>query len=260
VHVFHLIGRGTGESEILERLRSKVATARTDIDAADPLENDAAVMQLLLGEPAAETVPATAHPSHERLSRPSLQREAQGEAVRLAAARAALQPGDDGPPIGVEDSAPLIARARRWQTRSNLRDRTLLLWQVAATDATGQPVQSTILAVLADRWRERCDDLRHRVELAAEPWRQAVLGYRRRFDATRRERQLAISGDQSSPASPPVALFQPGLFDGRAERIRLATIAAQKELAQDERERLRAIERASDIEFQTPRLLLVLEP
>jgi hypothetical protein len=41
VHAFHLIARATGEARILSRLRERIAAARTDLDAPDPLGGDA---------------------------------------------------------------------------------------------------------------------------------------------------------------------------------------------------------------------------
>ena len=40
VHAFHLIADGTGETRLLARLRARVAVARADIGAPDPLEDD----------------------------------------------------------------------------------------------------------------------------------------------------------------------------------------------------------------------------
>jgi len=40
VHAFHLIAEGTGETRVLSRLRARVATAKADIGAPDPLGDD----------------------------------------------------------------------------------------------------------------------------------------------------------------------------------------------------------------------------
>jgi superfamily II DNA or RNA helicase len=37
VHAFHLVGKGTGETAVLERLRARIAVAAAEIGAADPL-------------------------------------------------------------------------------------------------------------------------------------------------------------------------------------------------------------------------------
>jgi SNF2 family DNA or RNA helicase len=50
VHAFHLVARGTGESRILQRLRSRIAAARMDIGAPDPvgLDEEIAVTRLVI--------------------------------------------------------------------------------------------------------------------------------------------------------------------------------------------------------------------
>ena len=40
VHAFHLIARGTGETQVLARLRARVAAARVDLGGPDPLVDD----------------------------------------------------------------------------------------------------------------------------------------------------------------------------------------------------------------------------
>lgn len=51
VHAFHLVAEGTGETRILSRLRARVATARADIGAPDPLGDDERlVAQLVIDE------------------------------------------------------------------------------------------------------------------------------------------------------------------------------------------------------------------
>jgi len=54
VHAFHLVARGTGESRILQRLRSRIAAARADIGTPDPvgIDEELAVTRLVIaGEP-----------------------------------------------------------------------------------------------------------------------------------------------------------------------------------------------------------------
>jgi hypothetical protein len=40
VHAFHLIAEGTGETRILSRLRTRIAVAKADIGAPDPLGDE----------------------------------------------------------------------------------------------------------------------------------------------------------------------------------------------------------------------------
>jgi SNF2 family DNA or RNA helicase len=48
VHAFHLVAVGTGETRLLARLRARVATARADIGAPDPLDDDRQIAQLVM--------------------------------------------------------------------------------------------------------------------------------------------------------------------------------------------------------------------
>ena len=49
VHAFHLIARGTGETRLLARLRARIASARSDIGAPDPLTDERAIARLVIG-------------------------------------------------------------------------------------------------------------------------------------------------------------------------------------------------------------------
>ena len=53
VHAFHLIAGGTGETRLLARLRTRIATARADIGAPNPLGNDEWRMAALVIAPEA---------------------------------------------------------------------------------------------------------------------------------------------------------------------------------------------------------------
>jgi len=56
VHAFHLIARGTGEARILSRLRTRVAAARADLGAPDPLggSDEQAMAQFVVAGGAAD--------------------------------------------------------------------------------------------------------------------------------------------------------------------------------------------------------------
>src|SRR5207244_6276945 len=49
VHAVHLIAAGTGEERVLERLRDRIAIAREDIGAPDPLGDENALARSVLG-------------------------------------------------------------------------------------------------------------------------------------------------------------------------------------------------------------------
>ncbi len=48
VHVFHLVGRDTGEVRVLERLRARVARAAAEVAASDPLDDDRRTARLVV--------------------------------------------------------------------------------------------------------------------------------------------------------------------------------------------------------------------
>src|SRR5206468_12935254 len=76
--------------------------------------------------------------------------------------------------------------------------------------------------------------------------------------STRLARQRAIQALSGMPRG--VADVQPGLFDRRAERARLAAAAAHADADAHRRRRLAALELGSAVSTSPPRLLLVLLP
>ncbi len=51
VHAFHLVAVRTGETRLLERLRARVARAKADVGAPDPLDEERAIARLVMMEP-----------------------------------------------------------------------------------------------------------------------------------------------------------------------------------------------------------------
>ena len=273
VHVFHLIARGSGEPQVLFRLQSRVARARTDIGGADPLGNagdpgdadETAMARLVIaGEMAA--IPRvdqleTARPAGP-LWTPSLDCDAQAEAERIAMTRTLAKGGDDQVLARLEGLGPSVSRARRWQTRAELGGRTMMLWRIVAADASGRVVGSTIVAVtVADCHRLDDVEVLERVNLAADAWRERAAINHHAFISTRLAREQAVdAGRRPSHASRSSAGFQPGLFERRGERAHSVAIATRDAADRDCARRMAAIERALIISFLPPQLLLVLTP
>jgi hypothetical protein len=274
VHVIHLIARGSGESQVLSRLQSRVAIVRADIGGADPLgatlgdsgdpgDNEADVINHVWGP---RSSPKTGQGGKRdptpyetgTLWTPSLASDAQTEAGRLAMTRALAKAGDEHALAGLEGLGPAVSRARHWQTRTELKGRTVMVWQVVAADASGRVVGSTIVPVIvADRRRHDDQEMLRRVEEAAARWREAVATNHCAFINTRLLREQAIGVDRGLSAS---ALFQPGLFERRRERAHSAAVATQDDADRDHAERMAAIDHALDISFLPPQLMLVLTP
>ena len=70
-------------------------------------------------------------------------------------------------------------------------------------------------------------------------------------------RERAIADDTTGD---PGRAFQPGLFDRRAERVRLALEADAADEAAEAAQRIAALEQAAAVHVAAPELLLVLAP
>jgi superfamily II DNA or RNA helicase len=259
VHVVHLLAR-EAESTVLARLERRIAVARHDVGAANPLgvDDDRALVREILGgdrfessgqEPPVARVPPTT------LRSVSLEGDAEAEANRVAAARTLQRNGDEQAVAQVGGCGPLLARAGRWQTRLALRGRALTVWRVVAADGSGRQVGSVLAGVLADPGR--CgDDLRHSVEQRTAAWRERLASTHRAFVNVLLTRERARNREDS--VGPP--LSQPGLFDLRETRERLAALGAREDAARNWTARLSTIELRRELTFLPPRLLLVLKP
>jgi hypothetical protein len=227
-----------------------VACARTDISASDPLASGTV-----------EALPATVAESPSRWT-PSLIDDAREEANRCARARALEKPGDERAWIRLQVRCPLMARARHWRTRVALGTRSIALWQVSAEDGCGRLVGSALVALTLDEGI-RYDDVRlpSRVAAAAADWRGRIAAGHEAFIDARLTRESAVRAGQahSAPARSP-KVFQPGLFEGRAERAHQAVATAARIAEQEDLDRIALTERARVISFPPPRLVLVLTP
>jgi hypothetical protein len=289
VHVVHLIARGSGESQVLSRLQSRVARVRADIGGADPVgpvsaaEIEDAENTRDPGEDfesaIARFVIAGETPEIPRVDRleasqpvvtlwtPSLQSDAQAEAGRIAMTRTLEKRGDAQVLARLEGLGPSVSRARNWRTRANLGGRIVMLWQIVASDAAGRVVGSTIVPVIVGDGRRLDDqDVLERVNRAANAWRERATIRHHAFTSTRLAREQAVDAGRVSPAAtrsrPDPArsgdLFQPGLFERRGDRAHSAAVASQDASDRERAERIAASERARTISFLPPQLLLVL--
>ena len=260
VHAFHLIARDAGEIAIFNRLRSRVARARADVGAPDPLGEDE-------GQVAAEDFDVP-------LLTPGLEADAVEEARRLAQSRLFVREHDRAASalVLVDASGPRMAGTRQWKTRAWLGRRALLLWKVARKDGAGDPVAWTLVPIVVplpdevavdrgsvNRWlREMDDELPQRVEEATRAWSDRVAIVHDAFVKTRLARLHAIG--QKSDAHHDAPLFQAGLFDRRAERAQAAILAADEEDTAHRAQQAAALERSRPLHRLAPQLLLVLTP
>jgi len=186
-----------------------------------------------------------------------------------------LRDGDERALRQLEGDAAWIVRARRSRLRRTLGRRVCLVWRVAFEDASGRLVESRLVPVLIDAgpalldpanrrraWirgllRQTDPLVRARVEAECEAWTTAVTRVAGAFASARQRRERDVARQRASSSR---AASQPGLFDRRAERSRLARLAAAGESTQAAGERLRALADAGAITRQPARLLLVLVP
>jgi hypothetical protein len=145
-----------------------------------------------------------------------------------------------------------------------------MLWRVACEDGCGRTVESLVIPVFVgltrvpSRWTWRSiDELRRHVEgfvglaAAAARWRTLAQRSNHAFLSTQLSRERAI---QAQIALRPTSAIQPGLFDRRAERARLAALAVRTDVESARQNRLAALELAMAVSPSAPQLLLVLLP
>lgn len=198
-----------------------------------------------------------------------LRSEAAAEVVRLTRARALTAGNDD--PVRPDGGRAWIVPARSRTLRQTLGRRALLIWRLSSEDANGRPVESRIVGAFVDldhqdvpcRTRASARALVTWAGRTAAPlidgcsagWRNAVVPVARAFAVTRAARERAIV--RHAPEDDRV--FQPGLFDRRAEhrrQLRAEAIADADRLAA---ERLSATD-PTHVIFGQPQLRLVVLP
>ncbi|HEY6211456.1 MAG TPA: helicase-related protein, partial [Vicinamibacterales bacterium] len=247
VHVWHLVAASTGEPRILERLRARVAAARTAIDVADPLGRDEerAVARLVVTGRSSAADPATAAIDRSET------RDAAA-AIREVERIGALRRFADAEPVW-RAAGPLIHVSRRSHLRVRLGTDALMLWRVAAEDAAGRIVECRLVPVLVrGSWPRRPwtrarllalvaaveADVRSRIAILTMDWRDEAI----RIDAAFRAERIARTRAIADIKTPPPA-YQAGLFDRRAERAVLAAAALHRARAHDASDRIATLER-----------------
>jgi len=249
VHAFHLVAAGTGEQRLLEGLRDRIARARTEVGAPNPLDDEDADADA--GESAYRTAGVL-------------------EARRLEALRELSHRRTGTARFEHANSGPLVAVARNTGTRARLGSQILLIFETSIEDGCGRCVLSEALAASVALTRRPPDR-------PGRPWINEVLaaiapeaaalvhsttaharaGAMSAVSAfvaarTARERQIAVA---LAPAA-----FQPGLFDRRVHHAHAAARAARQELADAAARKLAVLERQAALSVLPPALRLVLIP
>lgn len=226
VHAFHFVGGDTGELQLLDQLRERVAQAQAEIGAPDPLDG-------ALNTDHTDTI------CSERT-------DVTAELVRLRLSRAL-------PSAAIEDGRPFLAAARNPHTRARLRSHTLRLWECALRDGRDRVVSSRLVSTLNGTERE-CAGV---VAASVATWQTSAMDMARGFAATGSARAEAISRSltDDGPAS-----IQPGLFDRRAHFADAALKAAHDEALTSQVDRQAELRLSAELTAHMPRLRLVLVP
>lgn len=276
VHVFHLIARDTGETRILEYLKGKLARARADIAAPNPLgdldedhDHEQAIARAVAGiEPPGDTSGAAGDPGASAIAGVPvrLASEAAREHQRLVLARTFSDRTDDQ---AAADEDRLAAFTRRTKTKAWLRGRVLAVLYAFLEDDHGRSVASRLIPVFARRSselvparsRSMVERLADALEAAASietddrEWRDSAARVHEAFSAARRERDTAILAGLSRHTPP----TQVGLFDMRAPRGAAERASHIAELKDDLHRRIGAAAPAA-LEPSAIRAVLLLIP
>jgi superfamily II DNA or RNA helicase len=250
VHVFHLIARGTAEMQILESLKEKVALARRDIDAADPLgfsdrcDDDVVIAQRLAGL-AIDNTNFTDAAAPLGLTR--LEADAARELRRLIDARRFTRQDRFEWPLATDGWFAAVTQLS--STRMHLRGRLLVLVHDRLVDDHGRWIASRVLSILLSvRCRLPASDRRHllsamtesghrhALESAGSSWRAEMRRLHQLFVTARMERDSAILASLDDGAVP----SQMGLFERRGQREAADRKARTEEMKQHVSNRIAA--------------------
>jgi len=280
VHVFHLVAAGTGEQRLLRDLGERISRARHDIGAPNPLgdwnipgDGDAdRAARLVVGAPIAPSDTSLGRPRGEWPGVDLMPDCLDGgvEAHRLRAERAVADVRNGTLSPRASESDTLATMARKTSTRLRLGATVLLIWEVLLEDGCGRHVCSemTGTAVTLTRHLSRPLDRMSIERLLAS----TTAGARDLVEAGTAQRLASIRATVSSfittrqvrerliASAPPLAAYQPGLFDGRASHARAAQRDAHQQIVAATGQQLAILERRSVIRMSPPQLRLVLFP
>jgi superfamily II DNA or RNA helicase len=281
VHAFNLIARGSNEARILDRLRGRIARAQSDIGGPDPIGTTVErIAARMVGQASGQStaVARSGLPGDdlEGLVFLRLEGEALAEAARLAASRRLSRLDDLEARSRLDTGGPWVVFARSGQTRAHLGRRLIAVWAIAYDDDRGVEVEGTLVPLAIElrsgpyerrargaRWLDQllCASafaLRSTIEQGTAGWRRDVECLAGAVARTRLARGQATAAARASEVKG--SLFQAGLFDRRADRLRAAIRSAETLAGQQTAHRLARLQRSGTLSLQPARLLLVLAP
>jgi superfamily II DNA or RNA helicase len=265
VHAVHFIARDSVEARILDRLRDRVARARHDVGAPDPVGLDAerAIARFAIGAmPDVADLDSSSSPP--TLDVPDLQLDGVCEAARIGASRGRALDGDAAQGALLRSMPAWIATSRRRATREALAGQTLLIYEATMEDGVGRIADSMLVPVMCspriaalaldDAAASESRDVSARVERALLAWRDEARRTHAAFTSKRLGRERAIAALGTAGA----VLLQPGLFDRRAQSRSERLAAANQEESDERAERLRRIAQSAIVVQRDANLLLAL--
>jgi superfamily II DNA or RNA helicase len=243
VHAVHLVASDTHEISILSRLKTRVTRARTAIDAPDPIG-------VTTGFDLEDVPTASVTFAEQRDA-------ARTEVDRCKFIRAIATEVPNGDAERFGGNRPLLIWSRRRRRlRRALAGRTLLLYRLECEDGDGRIVESCVVPLLVDD--RLVDPTSTRIPAAyVERWRRQVDEVVHPFHTARIARASAIA---SVVSASPISLFQPALFDRRAEHAHRQAIEHLISDADDANARLVEIGRQAIVGNPTARLQLLVRP
>jgi hypothetical protein len=227
----HLVGRDTGEADVLSRLERRIATANTSMAATDPV------------------------PEFIADSNTGSIEDARAEATRLVTARTLTFPDDAAALTALDGGRWWTVRARGI-TRRRLEGRGFLFYRARLIDGTSGVAASHLIALSQLPFIGTTSD--HPVlRDAVAKWAAACTSLDDAFWRTRiaREEWILATAEVDDPAA-----YQAGLFDRRTERRRAADRASREAFRDLVNARLAEARRRSTISRRDVDLMLVIHP
>jgi superfamily II DNA or RNA helicase len=248
VHAFHLIANGTAEVRMLQRLGSRVARARADIGAHNPL--------------------SASQPTDDwhRVTTERFEVEARREHDRLTLAR------DLAPAVSAQtdhsrdvESHALVTFSRRRAIRARIGAQALVLFRAVLADAGGQPVSYHLIPMLvrfrnAPPWPLKPLETLGALladDVAYQAWLASSLAVHSAFWTARRDRDRAIANHRERVV---LEELQPGLFDLRADHAWAAEQERRHAWLRDLTSLATAASRSATATVGSPHIALILLP
>jgi hypothetical protein len=243
VHAIHLVGRGTGEHQVLEHLHGRVARAQTAIGAPDPLPV----------VPSARQFGRAAGVDAESNGR------ASEEADRIMACRSLWQPADRAALSVLEAKPWWISKARRI-TRTTLAGHALYIFRVSIETDLGTTAASRIVGLSSEgSGASRNSEAPRPGSEFLDEWHAEVNKVDAAFWGRRIAREHSVLEAVRDGTSARL-LVQRALFDRRAERAGDRASSEQRELELSLQRRLAESKRLAALGPASAQLLLVLLP